>query len=120
MGDVMNIGKIYWYLQRYSALYFLVFLIYTEYLFWSSQITFNFITENILFKISLSFFILLACAHAFIGLWTVGTDYLTKRALGFVSKPIGNSANVIRKIYEVVFISLGLFIIYIYFSIIWS
>ena len=116
----MKSGKLYWYLQRLSALYSISFFVYLEYTFWTTGITFQFLTTNNLFKTSLSFFILLACAHAFIGLWTVGTDYLTKRALGFVSKPIGNSANVIRKIYEVGFIALGLFIIYIYFSIIWS
>lgn len=115
----MKSGKLYWYLQRYSALYFILFLVYIEYTFWTTGITFQFLTSNNLFKASLSIFILLACAHAFIGLWTVGTDYLTKRTLGFVSSRLGAYADVLRRIYEAVFILLGVLIAVLYISIIW-
>ena len=115
----MNIGKLSWFLQRYSAFYFLFFLGYVEYLFWTSSLSFNFITTSLWFKALLSIFILLVCIHAFIGLWTVGTDYLTKRTLGFISIRLSNSADIIRKIYEISFFILGLVIIFLYFSIIW-
>ena len=115
----MNIGKLSWFLQRYTAIYFLMFLVYLEYLFWTSALTFDFITTCPWFKSLLSIFILLVCIHAFIGLCTVGTDYLTKRTLGFVSGRLGDGADIIRKIYEMSFVLLGLTIIFFYFLIIW-
>ena len=115
----MKSGKLYWYLQRYSALYFILFLVYLEYTFWTTGITFQFLTSNNLFKASLSIFILLACAHAYIGLWTVGTDYLTKRTLGFISSGLSAYADVLRRIYETLFILLGVLIAILYISIIW-
>ena len=102
----MKSGKLYWYLQRYSALYFISFLLYLEYTFWTTGITFQFLTTNNLFKASLSIFILLACAHAYVCLWAVGTDYLTKRTLGFMSTGLSAYADVLRRIYETLFILL--------------
>jgi len=115
----MKSGKLYWYLQRYSALYFISFLLYLEYTFWTTGITFQFLTTNNLFKALLSIFILLACAHAYVGLWAVGTDYLTKRTLGFMSSGLSAYADVLRKIYETLFILLGALIAILYISIIW-
>ena len=115
----MKSGKLYWYLQRYSALYFISFLLYLEYTFWTTGITFQFLTTNNLFKASLSIFILLACAHAYVGLWAVGTDYLTKRTLGFISPSLSAYADVLRRIFEILFILLGVLIAIIYISIIW-
>ena len=115
----MKSGKLYWYLQRYSALYFISFLLYLEYTFWTTGFTFQFLTTNNLFKASLSIFILLACAHAYVGLWAVGTDYLTKRTLGFMSSGLSAYADVLRKIYETLFILLGVLIAILYISIIW-
>jgi succinate dehydrogenase / fumarate reductase membrane anchor subunit len=115
----MKSGKLYWYLQRYSALYFISFLLYLEYTFWTTGITFQFLTTNNLFKASLSIFMLLACAHAYVGLWAVGTDYLTKRTLGFMSSGLSAYADVLRKIYETLFILLGVLIAILYISIIW-
>jgi succinate dehydrogenase / fumarate reductase membrane anchor subunit len=59
----------------------------------------------------LSIFILLVCIHAFIGLWTVGTDYLTQRTLGFISNGLSKKADIIRKLYEVSFLLLGLLLL---------
>ena len=115
----MKSGRLTWYLQRYTALYFISFLAYLEYVFWTSGFNFDFLASNSLFKVSLSIFILLICAHAYIGLWTVGTDYLTKRTLGFVSSGLGAVADIIRKIYEVIFILLGASIAAFYTLIIW-
>lgn len=119
MGDAVKSGRLAWYLQRWSALYFILFLGYLEYVFWTNGITYEFLSTNNLFKASLSIFIFLACAHAFIGLWTVGTDYLTKRTLGFISLGLGASADSLRKIYEFIFILLGALIATLYISIIW-
>ena len=115
----MKSGKLYWYLQRYSALYFISFLLYLEYTFWTTGITFQFLTTNNLFKASLSIFILLACAHAYVGLWAVGTDYITKRTLGFISSGLSAYADVVRSIFEILFILLGVLIAILYISIIW-
>ena len=115
----MKSGRLTWYLQRYTALYFISFLAYLEYVFWTNGFNFDFLASNSLFKVSLSIFILLICAHAYIGLWTVGTDYLTKRTLGFVSSGLGAVADIIRKIYEVIFILLGASIAAFYTLIIW-
>ena len=115
----MKKGRLTWYIQRYTALYFISFLAYLEYVFWTNGFNFDFLASNSLFKVSLSIFILLICAHAYIGLWTVGTDYLTKRTLGFVSSGLGAVADIIRKIYEVIFILLGASIAAFYTLIIW-
>ena len=94
----MNIGKLFWYMQRYSAIYFLAFIVYLEYLYLSNQFNFVFFNSNIFFKISTSLFILLANIHGFIGLWTVGTDYLTERTLGFVSQGLGELPKPLEKL----------------------
>ena len=119
MGDAMKSGRLTWYLQRWSALYFISFLAYLEYTFWTSGITFEFLNSNNFFKASLSIFILLACGHAFIGLWTVGTDYLTTRTLGFIFSGVSTFANTLRKIYEFIFTLLGALIAALYILIIW-
>ena len=116
----MKLGKLIWYLQRYSAIYFLIFLGYMGLIVLTDRFSFQFLTESLTFKLSLSFFIILACLHAFAGLWTIGTDYLTKRTLGFVSPFLSSYADFFRKFFEFFFISLGLFLVIFYLLIIWS
>ena len=116
----MKVGKLIWYLQRYSAIYFLLFLGYMGLIVLTDRFSFQFIAENLTFKLSLSIFIILACLHAFAGLWTVGTDYLTKRALGFVSPILSTYANFLRKGFEFFFIILGFFLVIFYLLIIWA
>jgi succinate dehydrogenase hydrophobic anchor subunit len=58
--------------------------------------------------------------HAFVGLWTIGTDYLTKRTLGFISSSLSVYANFIRKSFEFFFVFLGFFLVVFYLLIIWS
>jgi hypothetical protein len=53
-------------------------------------------------------------------LWTVGTDYLTKRTLGFVSPILSTYANLLRKSFEFFFIVLGFFLVIFYLLIIWT
>ena len=115
----MHIGKLYWFMQRYSAIYFLAFIVYLEYLFLSNELTYTFLSTNIYFKIFLSIFIVLTNIHGFIGLWTVGTDYLTTRSLGFLSDRLGGVANSVRRLYEILFITMGCLITALYFLIIW-
>ena len=54
--------------------------------------------------------------HAFIGLWTVGTDYLTSRTLGFLSYRLANYADFIRNSYQILFVFLGLIFLSPYVS----
>tara|TARA_B100000902_G_C27192823_1_gene854808 strand:- start:676 stop:1026 length:351 start_codon:yes stop_codon:yes gene_type:complete len=116
----MKLGKLIWYLQRYSAIYFLLFLGYLGLIVFTDRLSFQFISESFTFKLSLSVFIVLACMHAFAGLWTIGTDYLTSRTLGFISASLSTYANFLRKTYEFIFIFLGAFLVIFYLLIIWS
>ena len=45
--------------------------------------------------------------HSVIGLWTVGTDYLTPRTLGFISSRLGGYANHLRLMYQLFFVTLS-------------
>ncbi|MGB2342986.1 MAG: hypothetical protein ACPH6C_01340 [Gammaproteobacteria bacterium] len=85
----------------------------------TDRFSFNYLDSNLSFRILLTLFILLANIHGFIGLWTVGTDYLTKRTLGFLSEGLGGVANTIRKLYEILFIAIGCLVTVFYFLIIW-
>lgn len=116
----MKLGKLIWCLQRYSAIYFLLFLGYLVLIVLTDRFSFQFLTGSLTFKLLSSFFIILACMHAFAGLWTIGTDYLTKRTLGFVAPVLSTYANLLRKIFEFFFIFLGLFLVIYYLLIIWS
>ena len=116
----MKLGKLLWYLQRYSAIYFLLFLGYIGFIVFTDGFSFELISDNLKFKILSSLFIIFACMHAFVGLWTIGTDYLTKRTLGFISLPLSAYANFIRKSFEFFFVFLGFFLVVFYLLIIWS
>ena len=115
----MKLGRLIWKMQRYSALYFLFFVGYLEYLFVNGSYSFEFLNNSFVFKTLLSLFVLLAALHGFAGMWVVGTDYLTARTLGFLSPGLTNQANLIRKIYEILFFSLGVFVTIFYFLLIW-
>ncbi len=70
-------------------------------------------------RIPTSIIFILILIHSFIGLWTVGTDYLTKRTLGFLNKPLANTANFLRKMYYFVFVFLGIIYLITVLYIIW-
>ena len=116
----MNIGKTLWYLQRYTAIYFLLFLGYIEFISLTGRFSFQFFNESLTFKLLITLFIILACLHAFAGLWTIGTDYLTKRTLGFLSPYLSTYADFLRKGFEFFFVLLGLSLVISYLLIIWS
>jgi len=57
--------------------------------------------------------------HAYIGLWTVGTDYLTSRTLGFLNKSIAKRAKLMRNTYFFTFGLLGIVYLSSILYIIW-
>ena len=70
-------------------------------------------------RIFTSIIFVLILVHSFIGLWTVGTDYLTKRTLGFLSKPLRNTADILRNMYYFIFVLLGIIYLTFVLYIIW-
>ena len=102
-------GSVIWNLQRYSSLIVLSYVVYVMIFILSFQM--RFLTSIV------CVFILI---HAFIGLWTVGTDYLTKRTLGFISNPLSAMADLLRKAYLFLFVVLGLMYLTVILYIIWT
>ena len=105
-------GSTIWFLQRSTAI---INLFYVGYMFFffisSSSITFdlwvNFFYSNLTIFLTI-LFVVSVLVHSFIGLWTVGTDYLTKRTIGFLSFRISKYADLFRSAYTVVFFTFGL------------
>jgi len=118
------IGSTLFYVQRFSAVYLLA------YTFWISAFliinnpleykTWTVFTNQIDFLILTSIAAFVSIIHAFIGLWTIGTDYFTSRTLGFLSMSFAKYADVIRGTYTFFFSLLGLSITTIILLIIWS
>ena len=110
-------GSTLWYLQRFSSILILIYVIYIAYFILGfeqiSYITWIQFVDTYLFKISTSLTFLIILIHSYIGLWTVGTDYLTPRTLGFLSMNLSEIANSSRFIYNVFFTCMGI-ISYIY------
>lgn len=106
-------GSLIWKIQRYSSLITLSYVIYLSYFFISSSdITFFSWTAFILsyqMRGLTSLVALILLAHAAIGLWTVGTDYLTTRTLGFLNNTLSNNATNIRYFY---FFTIALLLIF--------
>ena len=102
-------GSVIWNLQRYSSLVVLSYVVYVMIFILSFQM--RFLTSIV------CVFILI---HAFIGLWTVGTDYLTKRTLGFLSNSLSAMADLLRKAYLFLFVVLGLMYLTVILYIIWT
>ena len=88
-----------WYLQRMSSI---IIAIYTVLLVgiivmtpeWSFE-RWAGLFDSTLMKIATLLVILASCVHAWIGMWTIGTDYLRARTMG----PIGDT---LRSIYQLV------------------
>ncbi len=106
-----------WVVQRVSAVILLTYVLFMVYVFVSTpemtyldwQMLFSKTPVRIFSLISL----LSLCAHAWIGMWTIATDYLTPMTLG-------NSANKVRFLFELA----CLIILFVYFlwcvQILWS
>ena len=115
-------GSIIWNLQRYSSLYILGYIIYLLVNMYSSNLNFFSWSEFFLSfhtRILSSIAFILVLTHAFIGLWTVGTDYLTNRTLGFLNKSLSKYADIYRKIYYFLFVLLGAMYLALVLYIIW-
>lgn len=88
-----------WYLQRMSSI---IIAIYTVLLVgiivmtpeWSFE-RWAGLFDSTLMKIATLLVVLATCVHAWIGMWTIGTDYLRARTMG----PIGDT---LRSIYQLV------------------
>jgi len=88
-----------WYLQRMSSI---IIAIYTVLLVgiivmtpeWSFE-RWAGLFDSTLMKIATLLVTLATCVHAWIGMWTIGTDYLRARTMG----PIGDT---LRSIYQLV------------------
>ena len=116
-------GSFIWYTQRYTSLIILSYLIYIlSFIFTNQDINFFswsdfFLTFQVRFLSSIVFLVIVL--HAFIGLWTVGTDYLTKRTLGFLNVSLSRRADTLRYIYYLIFGLLGIVYLTAIFYIIW-
>ena len=118
---MMN-GSIIWYLQRISSLFVLTYTIWLFSSFRSFDGTFlgwDLLTSSIVFRLFTTITIISILMHAFIGLWTVGTDYLTSRTLGFLSYRLANYADLIRNSYQILFVFLGLIFLIIVLIVRW-
>ena len=116
-------GSIIWNAQRYSSVLILAYLIYIlSFIFSNDEINFFswsnfFLSFEVRFITSIVFIMIVM--HAFIGLWTVGTDYLTHRTLGFLNKSLSRRANLLRNTYFFIFGLLGLVYLISILYIIW-
>jgi len=116
-------GSFIWYTQRYTSLIILSYLIYIlSFIFTNQDINFFswsdfFLSFQVRFLSSIVFLIIVL--HAFIGLWTVGTDYLTKRTLGFINVRLSRRADTLRYVYYIIFGLLGIVYLTAIFCIIW-
>ena len=115
-------GSIIWNIQRYSSLIVLSYIFYVVAFVLRNELNFFswsnfFLSFEIRFITTLVF--LLIVTHAFIGLWTVGTDYLTNRTLGFLNKNIARRADLLRCIFFSAFCLLGFVYLTAIFYIIW-
>ena len=116
-------GSLIWNTQRYSSIFILCYLIYIV-SFFISENNINFFTWSNFFlsfetRFITSITFILILVHSFIGLWTVGTDYLTKRTLGFLNKPLARYANIFRNKYSFAFSLLGVVYLLTILYIIW-
>lgn len=116
-------GSLIWYAQRYSSILILIYVAYIFcFLFSNGQISYFDWTMFILsfeMRVFTSLITLLIILHSFIGLWTVGTDYLTKRTLGFLNKSVATNANIIRNAYYFLFVVMGILYLMAILYIIW-
>ena len=118
------IGSTLFYVQRYSAVYLLAYTIWVvSFLIVNNPLEYNSwtaFTNQIYFLVLTSLAAAVSIIHAFIGLWTIGTDYFTSRTLGFLSMSFSKYADIIRGAYTILFSLLGLSIFAIILLTIWS
>ena len=115
-------GASIWYLQRFSALLNLIYVLWLGSFFVFNEITFevwSVFSSALMFKTLTTLVIASIIIHSVIGLWTVGTDYLTPRTLGFISSRLGGYANHFRTMYQLFFVTLSVTLMLITSFLIW-
>ena len=118
-------GSLIWNLQRYSSLVILCYLIYIFSFIFFSENKINFFEWSEFFlsfqsRFFTSIVFLFLVLHAFIGLWTIGTDYLTERTLGFLNRALSERATLLRSLYFMTFGFLGFMYLFLILYIIWT
>ena len=115
-------GASIWYLQRFSALLNLIYVLWLGSFFVFNEITFevwSVFSSAFIFKTLTTLVLASIIIHSIIGLWTIGTDYLTPRALGFISSRLGVYANHFKLMYQLFFVTLSVTLILITSFLIW-
>lgn len=122
-GDIYMKGSTIWYLQRWSSIFILLYVIY---LFLSIRslspvlyVDWMLFVSSFVFKATTSLVFLSILTHAFLGLWTIGTDYLTPRTLGFLNLTLSKIADSSRLLYNIFFTVLGIFMYLFLLFLIW-
>ncbi len=122
-GYLLVKGSTIWYLQRCSSIFIFIYIIYVVVFIISSlPIAFNewfLFKSSLLFKLSTTTAFLSILVHAYIGLWTIGTDYLTPRTLGFLNFTLSKIADTSRLLYNILFIVLGLLLYFYLLLLVW-
>ena len=124
MDVLPMIGSTLFFAQRFSAVFILAYTIWVITFFIFNQ-PFEFsaweqFTNQQIFLIFTSLVALITLLHAFIGLWTIGTDYFTQRTIGFLNLQVAQYANLIRGGYTLLFIIWGSLTVFFILFIIWS
>ena len=106
-----------WLVQRVSAVVLLLWVVFVAY-FVATSAPLTFVAWQQLFaqtwmRIFTLAAVLALCAHAWIGMWTISTDYFTTALLG-------SKATVVRLLFQIV--TLMLLVVYLLWSvqILWS
>ena len=122
-GDIYMKGSTIWYLQRWSSIFILLYAIYLFLSIMSLSpvlyVDWMLFVSSFIFKATTSLVFLSILTHAFLGLWTIGTDYLTPRTLGFLNLTLSKIADSSRLLYNIFFRVLGIFMYLFLLFLIW-
>ena len=122
-GDIYMKGSTIWYLQRWSSIFILLYVIYLFLSIMSLSpvlyVDWMLFVSSFIFKATTSLVFLSILTHAFLGLWTIGTDYLTTRTLGFLNLTLSKIADSSRLLYNIFFTVLGIFMYLFLLFLIW-
>ena len=122
-GDIYMKGSTIWYLQRWSSIFILLYVIYLFLSIMSLSpvlyVDWMLFVSSFIFKATTSLVFLSILTHAFLGLWTIGTDYLTPRTLGFLNLTLSKIADSSRLLYNIFFTVLGIFMFLFLLFLIW-
>lgn len=122
-GDIYMKGSTIWYLQRWSSIFILLYVIYLFLSIMSLSpvlyVVWMLFVSSFIFKATTSLVFLSILTHAFLGLWTIGTDYLTPRTLGFLNLTLSKIADSSRLLYNIFFTVLGIFMYLFLLFLIW-